>query len=154
MLPSIIEFFIKCLSPTHNSHSLKESPIFILNKELFMLSENTKAFTAEYNDHSLWLISEIQFGTISLIENHINTRGIILPLLSFRLTTTKMIFIYCSTGVFYILLLDAPIHKTPLRLWNPETYTHIPIIAIIFSQNHEFSKSCLPPNYLAHSAFR
>ena len=35
-----------------------------------MLSENTKAFTAEYNDHSLWLISEIQFGTISLIENH------------------------------------------------------------------------------------
>ena len=48
----------------------KESQIFTLNKELFMRSENTREFTAERNDHSLWFISEIQFDTISLIENH------------------------------------------------------------------------------------
>ena len=35
-----------------------------------MRSENTNEFRAEYNDYSLRLISEIQFGTISLVENH------------------------------------------------------------------------------------
>ena len=54
-----------------------------------MHSENTNEFRAEYNDYSLRLISEIQFGTISLVENHNQYRCRILLLLSFRLTTTK-----------------------------------------------------------------
>ena len=36
----------------------------------------------------------------------------------------------------------------------PHTHTHVPLIAIIFSQNYEFTKLYLPPNYLTHSAFR
>ena len=35
-----------------------------------MGSENTRGFTAEYNDRYLWFISEIQCGTIIPIGNH------------------------------------------------------------------------------------